>query len=238
MAHGIRPGVHRFVVSSFREASFQLVRPRAGYTKHEAARDVNKGLNQGNVKVLKRFERNITLVGGVATSRNHDAVMWVNLPRGTYWAVDTDTSTTLASQLRTVRVRGHRTAGSAPHGTVIRAVRDTSWATHPASMRHQGLMTFRNASHDNHFVILAKLAPGKTLSDFKAWVDQAKQGQQSPPPLTSTELDTGVVSPGHAMTMRYSLPRGNYVLMCFWPDADMGGMPHVFMGMYRGMKLT
>ena len=37
--------------------------------------------------------------------------------------------------------------------------------------------------------------------------------------------------------MNYRLPRGNYVLVCFWPDASMGGMPHAFMGMYRGIKV-
>ena len=39
------------------------------------------------------------------------------------------------------------------------------------------------------------------------------------------------------MAMNYSLPRGDYVLVCFWPDANMGGMPHAFMGMYRGIKV-
>jgi hypothetical protein len=50
-------------------------------------------------------------------------------------------------------------------------------------------------------------------------------------------LDTGVLSPGKSMSFSYRLPRGNYVLMCFWPDADMGGTPHVLMGMYRGLRV-
>ena len=37
--------------------------------------------------------------------------------------------------------------------------------------------------------------------------------------------------------MKYRLPKGNYVLTCFWPDASMGGMPHAFMGMYRVVKV-
>jgi hypothetical protein len=39
------------------------------------------------------------------------------------------------------------------------------------------------------------------------------------------------------MTMRYSLSHGHYVLLCWWPDAEMGGMPHAFMGMFRGITL-
>jgi hypothetical protein len=36
----------------------------------------------------------------------------------------------------------------------------------------------------------------------------------------------------------YRLPRGEYVMLCWWPDAEMGGMPHVFMGMHRAITLT
>ena len=39
------------------------------------------------------------------------------------------------------------------------------------------------------------------------------------------------------MTADYKLPKGNYVMLCFWPDATMGGMPHAFMGMIREIKL-
>ena len=50
--------------------------------------------------------------------------------------------------------------------------------------------------------------------------------------------DSGLVSPGQTVAMNYKLPKGDYVLVCFWPDASMGGMPHAFMGMYRGIKLS
>ena len=50
-------------------------------------------------------------------------------------------------------------------------------------------------------------------------------------------MDSGVVSPGHSATFKYNLPKGNYVMLCFWPDASMGGMPHAFMGMHRPITL-
>ena len=46
-----------------------------------------------------------------------------------------------------------------------------------------------------------------------------------------------MLSPGHRVAFRYHLPKGHYILTCFWPDADMGGMPHAFMGMYRQLNV-
>jgi hypothetical protein len=46
-----------------------------------------------------------------------------------------------------------------------------------------------------------------------------------------------VISGGKSMTLKYRLPAGRYVMVCFWPDADMGGTPHAFLGMYRGLKV-
>ena len=63
----IQPGVTTFQVTSAakRGSAFQLVRPAAGYTAEEAARDIEKGLEQGKVKALKRFEANVALLGGM-----------------------------------------------------------------------------------------------------------------------------------------------------------------------------
>jgi len=96
-----------------------------------------------------------------------------------------------------------------------------------------------NHTDQNHFVGLVRLKKGKTAKDFGAWIDAAMEGEEGPPPVDfSVALDGGVVSPGHTVAMNYKLPKGDYILVCFWPDASMGGMPHAFMGMYRGIKLT
>lgn len=237
MSQRLRPGAHKFVIRSGGEAGFQLARPAAGYTKREATRDIQRGVNGGRLPALRRFERNITLLGGMSTAPGDPATMWARLRTGTYWAIDT-VGRPLARRILTVRVAGTMLRGGIAQGAVLRAVNSTKWAARPASIPRQGRLTFRNNSTSNHFVILAKLAPGKTMRDFRRWINQAKQGIDAPPPIDfANELGTGVVSPGAAMTTTYSLPRGNYVLTCFWPDASMGGMPHAFMGMYRGVRL-
>jgi hypothetical protein len=37
--------------------------------------------------------------------------------------------------------------------------------------------------------------------------------------------------------LRYDLPRGEYLIACFWPDR-LTGMPHAFMGMWKLVQLT
>lgn len=44
------------------------------------------------LRALKRFERHVTLLGGVASVPSHRSAMWVDLRRGTVWAVDTQPS--------------------------------------------------------------------------------------------------------------------------------------------------
>lgn len=239
----LRPGVLKYQISSAKSASFQILRPKPGYTKREFAHDVRLGLSgdKVDVKVLKRFERNLTLLGGLSSKPGQPAVMWARLRSGTYWMLDTMPSVPRPSKTLTVHVGGAPVAGTLPPGPTFRAVDEAKWAPQPMSIPRTGILRFRNKSIDNHFVTTGKLLPGKTIADFKAWVDKAKAGQNAgPPPFDqkAPSIDSGVVSPGHAMAMRYSVPPGNYVLMCFWPDAENGGMPHAFMGMYRALTVS
>lgn len=239
MTRQMRPGVHRFVVKSAKSVAFQVLRPHRGYTKAEAAHDVNAGLNGGNVAALKRFERNVTLLGGVSANKDHPGVGWIAVPRGRVWAVDTNPARTFAKKIRTFMVHGTRVDGNARATYILRAVDEHMWANRPHSIPGHGVLRFANRSVDNHFIAMARLLPGKTIADFKAWVDAITSGKDpgAPPIEENVGLDSGVVSPGHAMAMHYFLPPGKYVLTCFWPDAGMGGIPHAFLGMYRELTV-
>jgi hypothetical protein len=50
------------------------------------------------------------------------------------------------------------------------------------------------------------------------------------PPGTPLEL-LGVVSPGRSLYVEYDLLPGDYVIACFMPDLDRGGLPHALEGM-------
>jgi hypothetical protein len=58
-----------------------------------------------------------------------------------------------------------------------------------------------------------------------------------PPPFEHGSVGADIVSPGHSMTLSYSLPAGRYAVLCFFPDLKTG-MPHAFMGMVGIVHLS
>ena len=231
----LRPGVNKFVISSVKDGGFQLLKAKAGYTPEKAAADINAAFGKNDMKALKRFEANTTFLGGVASSAGGTATTWLKVPAGEVWALDTNPQKTDPAKIVDLTVTGEPTGADLPTVPTLTAIKDTVWANKPASIPAKGTLKFKNKSVDNHFVVMAKLAKGKTIADFAAWVDK----QAGPPPLDNSEpgIDSGVLDPGKAMALKYHLSKGNYVLTCFWPDADMGGMPHAFMGMFRGIRV-
>jgi hypothetical protein len=235
----VRPGATRFVVSSPKAAGFQLARPAAGYTKREAARDINAAFNKNNMRALRRFERNMTLVGGISSSPKKDGVMWARLTRGTYWALDSMPRVLRPAKILTVEVAGKSVGGRLP-GQLIAATGTAKFAATPKRIARSGAIRFVNRSDVPHFISIAKLAPGKTMADFEEYMEAAAQGgePEGPPPVNfNVGVDSGVISGGERMSFRYRLPKGRYVMTCWWPMSDMGGMPHAVMGMYRGLRV-
>jgi hypothetical protein len=234
----IQPGVNQFrVTTEAKESGFQLVRLADGYTLDQAIADIEKGLEKGKVGALKRFEANVTLLGGVNVASGKVGKLTVDLEVGTYYAADV--ARNRPSAFTAFTVTGAETGAAMPEGSTIRAVKSASWAKNPKSIARKGMLTFENFSSSNHFMGLTKLKKGKTIKDFAAWMEAAMNGQEGPPPVNfNVGVESGVVGAGQTAAINYRLPKGNYVLVCFWPDASMGGMPHAFMGMYRGIKVT
>ena len=234
----IQPGVNQFRVTTEAKGSgFQLAQLAAGYTLDQAIADIDAGLDKGRIKALKRFEAHVTLFGGVSVPQGKVGKLTVSLPVGSYYAADIERNR--PSAFTAFTVAGADTGAVMPEGSTVRAVNSTSWAKTPRSITHRGMLTFKNRTDNNHFVGLVRLKKGKTVKDFEAWVNAALGGEEGPPPVDfRVAFDGGVVSPGQTVAMNYRLPKGDYVLACFWPDASMGGMPHAFMGMFRGITLT
>lgn len=232
----IRPGVHRFVIRSTRDAGLQIIRPRAGYTKREAARDI--AIMFDNPRAMRRFERRTVLIGGAESRAGEASVAWMRLVQGRYWALDTHPRKTLARKIQTFRATGQEITGRLPRTATVRAVNHVDWAARPQRIPSSGLLRFRNASDAVHVLALVKLKRGKTMADFDEWVEQLKQGNETPPPVNfDIGTGSGVIDPGRTQSFRYDLPPGRYVMVCWWPDADMGMLPHFMMGMYRGITL-
>jgi len=235
MPRRVRPGVTEFAVASRRMAGFQLARPAAGYTKREAARDINRANNRNNMRALRRFEKNMTLLGGMPTTRKEAASVTVRLRRGVYWALDTMPEILNPRAIRTFRVTGDSVGGKTLPGRTLRAIDASTFGSINRTLPRRGKIRFQNRSDVPHFLAIDKLADGKTMKDFRAWINE---GSDALPPVDmGVGIDTSVVSGGQTMSFRYRLPKGRYAITCWWPMSKDGGTPHALMGMYRGLVI-
>ena len=84
----------------------------------------------------------------------------------------------------------------------------------------KGTFLFKNTDKTvPHFVILQQVPEGTTTDQ----VLQFLQTEEGPPPFLEAGLETASLSSGRSMTVDYDLPPGQYVIMCFFPDPNMGG---------------
>lgn len=98
----------------------------------------------------------------------------------------------------------------------------------------ENVIRVENAANQPHEVVLIKLAPGKTLKDFQAWLPVSDKDPNIPG--TPAGGVVGLVKGQHAF-FTAKLDAGDYVLVCFLPDSK-DGKPHFAHGMVQAFKIT
>jgi uncharacterized cupredoxin-like copper-binding protein len=91
-----------------------------------------------------------------------------------------------------------------------------------------------NAGPQPHEIIVAELAPGKSAADFVKWETGGEKG-----PLPANRWLGGVagIDAGKSATFTVTLKPGNYMVICFWPDAK-DGKPHLAHGMIKQITVS
>jgi hypothetical protein len=106
----------------------------------------------------------------------------------------------------------------------------------PSASLTAGTHTIRveNAGPQPHEIVITALAPGKALQDFIAWEKGGEKG-----PLPTGKWLGGVVAmgPGGHAQFTATFAPGNYLLLCFWPDAK-DGKPHIVHGMAKQITVA
>jgi hypothetical protein len=96
-----------------------------------------------------------------------------------------------------------------------------------------GTHTFevKNSASQMHEIELVRLAPGKTADQFMGWITKPA----GPPPGSAV----GGVAPfvGTPIYFTADITPGNYVLICFVPDAK-DGKPHFVHGMMKTITVS
>jgi hypothetical protein len=97
----------------------------------------------------------------------------------------------------------------------------------------QNVIRVENTADQPHEAVLFKIAPGKTVKDFEAWLPQSdKMGM--PPAIPMGGVVT--LSKGQHAFFDANLDAGDYVLVCFVEDAK-DGKPHFAHGMVQSFKI-
>lgn len=100
-----------------------------------------------------------------------------------------------------------------------------------------GMTTFTltNGGKEMHHATLIKLDSGKTIDDLMAGIKAMKPGTP-PPGWVIAAGGPNAAAPGNSTSLTMNLEAGNYVLVCFIPDAK--GVPHVMHGMAKALTVT
>ncbi len=231
-AEGLRAG--RVKLSVKGKGIVEFATFKRGYDAEKFAADVNKFGAKNDIKALKRAVAKTTILGGFAGGGSGTIV----LPRaGSYTPFSIGERGIVLGDA--IRVRGPARKTSLPKGDgKIIAKNGPSWggASH---LPKKGSFLLKNRGNTGvpHFVILQQVAEGTTTDQV---LEALQSEEEGPPPSWAlpASFETGSVSPGRSLTADYNLPAGQYVVMCFFPDPKMGGMPHSLMGMLRMIHLT
>lgn len=224
MPHQLNPGFIHFHVVGAPGHNVQFAHPRRGASAARLKADADALNSAGDPS---RLERDFRIQGGANTG----ADLWVRLEAGKYFALDTSAPSPV--RIRTLIVSGPRIDDVNPAHSTVAAVHEMSWAANPRSIPHSGVLRFENQSSDTHFLVLVRIRDSATFAQVERALRQHGQGLGGL--LGRHELDTGAISPRSVLSVSYSLPRGRYAMMCFWPGE--GGVPHAFLGLVREITL-
>lgn len=229
-ADNLRPG--RVKLSVMGKGTVEFAMFKAGYDVADFTADVNRFGAKNDVKALQRALKNTSILGGLTGGGTGTIVF----PRaGAYTPISLGQRGVVTG--KTLVVRGPARSSKAPStdGSII-GKNGPSWGG-ASQLPMKGRLLFKNKADEPHFVVMQQVAEGTTTDQ----VLEALQSQQEGPPpswFLPAGMETGTLSPGRSMTVDYDLPAGQYVVMCFFPDPKMGGMPHSLMGMLKMVHLT
>lgn len=211
------------VVSRNGYHGLQVARLHPGYTLAQAGSDIAKAF-KGNVAAVRRVDNNITFRGGATGHPGHPGRFGITLNAGRYLLIDQN-----SNAYSFVHVYGKTPRRALiPNRSAI-TLFTYGFGNTPAVLPARGWTYVSDRSDQPHFLVMQHVKPNTTA----AMVRKAfRPGARQPSFALRANTSTGVLSPNKGQAFYYHLPRGKYVLACFWPDDDTG-MPHAFMGMWK-----
>lgn len=124
------------------------------------------------------------------------------------------------------------TVAAAPASDITVQMTDYDWALSSPLTAGKHVIRLENMSQQSHEMFIAKLDEGKTKDDFLKW----GMTFQGPPPGKAIGGTSGQKK-GDVAYLPVDLTPGNYLLVCFLPDAK-DGKPHLAHGMIKEIAVS
>lgn len=218
--NGLRAGRIKLAVKG-KPKLVSIISLARGYSLADLGKDYGAA-GKGDMKALKRLISMTTFHGGLPGGSTGTVV----LPRaGSYVAAVFGNKLGSPTTFRVGAVKASK--APAVDGKII-ARKSLKWGGSD-HLPAKGTLLFKNTDTQPHFIVMEQVQEGTTVEQ----VMEAFESEEEPAFALDGEAETDVLSPGRSMTMNYDLPPGQYVLMCFFPDPKMKGMPHAMMGMVK-----
>ena len=137
----------------------------------------------------------------------------------------------LKGMMHEVTVIPGQSTAQLPEADVTITLADYKFETSKPLSAGRHVIRIDNAGPQMHELVFVKLDAGKTVEDVGKWA----QKLEGPPPFTAMP-GAAPMGPGASVTVTEELTAGDYVLICFVPDAK-DGKPHVEHGMVQQIKV-
>jgi hypothetical protein len=236
------------LTSGSSESSIEVIRLHKNYTWTDFKSDIKafgqsygpNGATEAGVRHLDRATTHTTQYGGYDAPANKTRRGYIVLPAAGDYIVFND-SGNLPAQPHHLKVTAPAGAQTLPKtAATITAKTDRRFGG-ATQLPTSGNLTFKNISTESpstpHMLILQHVKQGTTRRQVIAYA----QSNSQQPPSWALRAGTGtdLLGEGQSMTLHYSLPKGEYAVMCFMPDPQPAnhGEDHAAMGMVRMIQI-
>jgi hypothetical protein len=224
-----------------KDSEINVIRMAKGYSFKDFRADINAfgqnvygpgGDKEAGLRHLNHAINHITSYGGLEADGD-TATGTVLLPEaGTYYLYND--SGNLPKQKQKLTVTAPEGAQTLPQTDAkVVATTKKTFRTDDV-LPNKGSLTFKNVSTESpHLHVMFHVKEGTTR---KQVVDSFSGAGGPPSFMLPGSAGTDTLTTGQAQTLDYSLPKGEYALVCFFPDPKTG-MVHAMMGMVKIVHL-
>jgi len=239
------PGYHTFVLKQLAKGvrDLNIVRFKdPTYTKKKADRDFGLAFGETfNAKAYHRLVTRLVLEGGLATANTGVVAAQVTLklkPNSTYFFDNADDNGGPSEVITKVTTTGPETAtGAAPKATATIGQKEYAFLIQGLKAGTQ-IVKLGNIGSQIHELGIGQITdPTKTEQDA---VDALLNSDPNaaPPDWLQFVGFGGIHTPKDTEYLKLHLNHGGrYIFVCFMPDANSGGTPHIVRGMHRLVEI-